>query len=109
MIYILVTRDIVDNFDTTILENEILSPETMKLAEYAKERQESVPTYDYVENEASRISSVGKFHIYEFLSGDWTEKQIELYKELGETCLQCPTSSNLDNDIVREYYIHGDV
>lgn len=108
MIYILVTRDIVDNFDTTILENEILSPETMKLAEYAKERQESVPTYDYVENEASRISSVGKFHIYEFLSGDWTEKQIELYKELGETCLQCPTSSNLDNDIVREYYIHSE-
>ena len=48
VIHILVTRDIVNSFDTSILETEILSPETIKLAEYAKERQEDVPVYDYV-------------------------------------------------------------
>ena len=68
VIHILVTRDIVNSFDTSILETEILSPETIKLAEYAKERQEDVPVYDYVENEASHISSSGKFYIYELLS-----------------------------------------
>lgn len=38
-IHILVTKDIVHSFDTTVLETEILSPETMQLAMYAKERQ----------------------------------------------------------------------
>lgn len=37
-IHILVTKDIVHSFDTTVLETEILSPETMQLAMYAKER-----------------------------------------------------------------------
>lgn len=106
-IHILVTKDIVHSFDTTVLETEILSPETMQLAMYAKERQENVPVYDYVENEASRISSVGKFYIYGLLSGNWTEEQIQLYKDLGETCLKYPTSSDLDNEIVKEYYIHS--
>lgn len=106
-IHILVTKDIVHSFDTTVLETEILSPETMQLAMYAKERQQNVPVYDYVENEASRISSVGKFYIYGLLSGNWTEEQIQLYKDLGETCLKYPTSSDLDNEIVKEYYIHS--
>ena len=107
VIHILVTKDIVNSFDTSILETEILSPETIKLAEYAKERQEDVPVYDYVENEASHISSEGKFYIYEFLSGDWTPKEIESYKKLGETCLKHPTISNKDDEIVKEYYIHS--
>lgn len=106
-VHILVTKDIVHSFDTTVLETEILSPETMQLAMYAKERQQNVPVYDYVENEASRISSVGKFYIYGLLSGNWTEEQIQLYKDLGETCLKYPTSSDLDNEIVKEYYIHS--
>lgn len=106
-IHILVTKDIVHSFDTTVLESEILSPETMQLAMYAKERQQSIPLYDYVENEACKISSEGKFYIYELLSGDWNEEKIRLYKELGETCLKCPTSSDLDNEIVKEYYIHS--
>lgn len=106
-IHILVTKDIFHSFDTTVLETEILSPETMQLAMYAKERQQNVPVYDYVENEASRISSVGKFYIYGLLSGNWTEEQIQLYKDLGETCLKYPTSSDLDNEIVKEYYIHS--
>ena len=106
-IHILVTKDIVHSFDTTVLETEILSPETMQLAMYAKERQQNVTVYDYVENEASRISSVGKFYIYGLLSGNWTEEQIQLYKDLGETCLKYPTSSDLDNEIVKEYYIHS--
>ena len=89
-----------NSFDTSILETEILSPETIKLAEYAKERQEDVPVYDYVENEASRISSDGKFYIYEFLSGDWRPQEIESYKKLGETCLKHPTCSNRDDEIV---------
>ncbi len=105
-IHILVTKDIVHSFDTTVLESEILSPETMQLAMYAKEKQQNVPAYDYVESEASRISSVGKFYIYGLLSGDWTDEQIQLYKELGETCLKYPTSCDLDNEIVKEYYIH---
>lgn len=107
VIHILVTRDIVNSFDTSILETEILSPETIKLAEYAKERQEDVPVYDYVENEASHISSSGKFYIYELLSGDWTSQQIQRYKRLGETCLKHPTISNKDDEIVKEYYIHS--
>ena len=106
-IHILVTKDIVHSFDTTVLESEILSPETMQLAMYAKEKQQNVPAYDYVESEASRISSVGKFYIYGLLSGDWTDEQIQLYKELGETCLKYPTSCDLDNEIVKEYYIHS--
>lgn len=106
-IHILVTKDIVHSFDTTVLENEILSPETMQLAKYAKERQQSIPVYDYVENKACKISSEGKFYIYELLSEDWNEEKIRLYKELGETCLKYPTSSDLDNEIVKEYYIHS--
>lgn len=106
-INILVTKDIVHSFDTTVLENEILSPETMQLAKYAKERQQSIPVYDYVENKACKISSEGKFYIYELLSEDWNEEKIRLYKELGETCLKYPTSSDLDNEIVKEYYIHS--
>ena len=106
-IHILVTKDIVHSFDTTVLENEILSPETMQLAKYAKERQQSIPVYDYVENKACKISSEGKFYIYELLPEDWNEEKIRLYKELGETCLKYPTSSYLDNEIVKEYYIHS--
>lgn len=106
-IHILLTKDIVHSFDTTVLENEILSPETMQLAKYAKERQQSIPVYDYVENKACKISSEGKFYIYELLSEDWNEEKIRLYKELGETCLKYPTSSDLDNEIVKEYYIHS--
>ena len=41
------------------------------------------------------------------MSGNWTEEQIQLYKDLGETCLKYPTSSDLDNEIVKEYYIHS--
>lgn len=107
MIHILVTKDIVHSFDTTVLESEILSPETMQLAKYAKERQQSIPTYDYAENKASRISSAGKFYIYGLMSGEWSPEKIVFYKELGEVCLKYPTIAHLDNRIVKDYYIQS--
>ena len=110
-VHILINEDIINNFDTSLLEREILSPEIVQLVYYIKDRQIQVPVYDYVENQASRISNEGKFYIFELLSGYWTEEKIALYKKLGELCLKYPTASQQvyhDELIVQEYYIQAE-
>lgn len=110
-IYIYTVEKLAGKVDLDCLQGKILSPE---MKAFVKLVEEMKPKYNEEDlkilNKAERISSRGKNHIMKMLSRTWTQKSMELWKELREVVLKYPTASTkeaLDNSVIRNLYIQG--
>ena len=110
-IYIYTVEKLAVKVDLDCLKGKILSPE---MRAFVKLVEDMTPKYSEddlkILNKAERISSRGKNHIMKMLSRTWTQKSMDLWKELREVVLKYPTANtkeSLQINVIKNLYIQG--
>lgn len=110
-IYIYTVQELAEKVDLDCLQGKILSPEMNAFVKLVEDMSPKYSENDIkVLNKAERVSSRGKNYIMKMLSRSWTQKSMELWKELREIVLKNPTANiklSLENSVIKALYIQG--
>ena len=108
-IYIYTDNDLLSKLDINCVKTDYMNPELKALFDFAKGCSQPLPSEKTkLENEACRKSELANHYIKAMLQRDWTDRSMQLWKELRKCVLKYPTASKEifdTNDIVKNFYI----
>ncbi len=108
-VYIFTTEELLARLDTSMINLELLNPETRVVFEAKKQiKQNLSEDEEKILNRAERIALDGKNFIMQMLTGIWTNKSMNLWAGLRDAVLRYPTASEdifYKNVFVNNFYI----
>lgn len=108
-IFIFTNNDLLSSLDTRCVRRDLMNPELKALFDFAEKYITPLPEEKkLIENEACRKSENANAYIKGMLQRNWTDRSMQLWKELRNCVLKYPTASIkiLDNEqTIQKFYI----
>ena len=110
-IYVFTNNSLLSSLDTRCVNCELMTPELKELFNYAENYVVPLPQEKVIiENEACRKAENANSYIKGMLQRNWTERTMQLWKELRECVLKYPTATMTVADsmaTVKKFYIQN--
>lgn len=108
-IYLFIDEKLLESLDERELKRRILPPEMKSLLKLKESIGKKYTEKENVTlNIAERISSEGNWLLHQLLARDWTERSIQIWRELRYVVLKYPTASSTIRELetyIRKLYI----
>lgn len=110
-IFIFTNNDLLSSLDTHCVRRELVNPELNALFDFAENYVTPLPEEKKtIENEACRKSERANAYIKGMLQRNWTDRSMQLWKELRNCVLKYPTASKEmanKEQVVNKFYIQN--